>query len=75
MMEVIKVNVEPEAKDTVTTIPPGFQPMPKMVTVPILGYTADIKPITAKEPIEGKVSDCAVGCKKKTAPHGERGLK
>lgn len=69
------MNVEPEAKETVTTIPPGFLPMPKMVQLPILGYTADIKPITAKKSIDGKVSDCAEGCKKKTAPHGERGLK
>lgn len=69
------MNKEQEAKETVTTIPPGFQPMPKMVTVPILGYTADIQPITIKGNTKDECPDCAGGCKKKTAPHGECGLK
>lgn len=68
--KVIKVNGNPDASNTVTTIPPGFLPMPTMVTIPILGHTAHIQPITAK----GKdvVSACTGGCKNKP-PQQSRG--
>lgn len=35
------------------TIPPGFEPMPKMVQVPIIGNIACGQPITAEENVEG----------------------
>lgn len=48
------MNGKPETREAVPDIPPGFMPMPKMVTVPIIGYTADIPPISAEKPNEGK---------------------
>ena len=52
------MNVKPD-------IPPGFEPMPAMVTVPIIGYTAREKPITAKVDIKDECPAFAGGCKSK----------
>lgn len=39
-----------------TPIPPGFEPLPEMETVPLVGRIACGQPITAEENIEGHVS-------------------
>lgn len=39
-----------------TPIPPGYQPMPEMVSVPLVGRIACGDPITAEENLEGHVS-------------------
>lgn len=39
-----------------TTIPPGFEPMPEMDTVPLIGHIACGNPITAEENVEDMVS-------------------
>lgn len=44
------------AKDADDIIPPGFQPMPEMQTVPIVGRIACGEPITAEENIDGETS-------------------
>ena len=38
-----------------TVIPPGFQPLPEMVKVPLIGRIACGQPITAEENVEGLV--------------------
>lgn len=65
MNKVIKVKGNSETSNAVTTIPPGFLPMPAMVTVPILGSTADIKPITVKGNTKDECPDCAGDVKRK----------
>ena len=57
------MNGKPETREAVPDIPPGFQPMPAMVTVPILGHTARLQPITAKGNIKDECSAYAVECK------------
>lgn len=44
------------AKDADDIIPPDFQPMPEMQTVPIVGRIACGEPITAEENIDGETS-------------------
>lgn len=39
-----------------TSIPPGFEPLPEMTTVPLVGRIACGQPITAEENVEGHVS-------------------
>lgn len=53
-----------------STIPPGFQPLPEMVKVPLIGHIACGEPITAEENLEGRVgvpsqwgTDFALLCK------------
>lgn len=41
--------------DTIT-VPPGFEPLPEMATVPLVGRIACGQPITAEENLEGYVS-------------------
>ena len=38
------------------TVPPGFEPLPEMATVPLVGRIACGQPITAEENLEGYVS-------------------
>lgn len=38
------------------TVPPGFEPLPEMTTVPLVGRIACGQPITAEENLEGYVS-------------------
>ena len=38
------------------TVPPGFDPLPEMTTVPLVGRIACGQPITAEENLEGYVS-------------------
>lgn len=48
-----------ERKDPLTpssVIPPGFEPLPEMATVPLVGRIACGQPITAEENLEGYVS-------------------
>ena len=45
-----------EEHRTATSIPPGFQPLPEMSVVPIIGRIACGQPITAEENIEGTTS-------------------
>lgn len=40
----------------VPTVPPGFDPLPEMTTVPLVGRIACGQPITAEENLEGYVS-------------------
>lgn len=42
--------------DSNAPIPPGYQPMPEMVSVPLVGRIACGDPITAEENLEGHVS-------------------
>ncbi len=44
-----------EAKEA-STIPPGFEPLPEMESVPLVGRIACGQPITAEENLEGYVS-------------------
>lgn len=44
------------APDTQINIPPGFDPMPQMIKLPLVGAIACGQPITAEENIEGTVS-------------------
>lgn len=44
-----------EAKAAETSIPPGFEPLPKMRKVPVIGEIACGEPITAEQNIEGYV--------------------
>ena len=44
-----------EAKAAETSIPPGFEPLPEMQKVPIIGQIACGEPITAEQNIEGYV--------------------
>lgn len=60
--KVIDVDGNPDTGNTVPTIPPGFQPMPAMVTVPIIGHIARTQLITTKE--KGTGSVCSGECKK-----------
>lgn len=53
-----------------SSIPPGFEPMPEMVEVPLIGHIACGEPITAEENLEGRVgvptqwgTDFALLCK------------
>ena len=39
-----------------TVVPPGYQPMPELVSVPLIGRIACGDPITAEENLEGHVS-------------------
>ena len=39
-----------------TVIPPGFEPLPEMESVPLVGRIACGQPITAEENLEGRVS-------------------
>lgn len=39
-----------------TAIPPGFEPLPEMESVPLVGHIACGQPITAEENLEGYVS-------------------
>lgn len=39
-----------------SSIPPGFEPLPKMIEVPIIGRIACGQPITAEENVEGVTS-------------------
>lgn len=43
-------------QDTETDIPPGFDPLPEMESVPLVGRIACGQPITAEENLEGYVS-------------------
>lgn len=43
-------------KDSSSTIPPGFLPLPDMTSVPLVGQIACGQPITAEENLEGVVS-------------------
>ena len=59
---------QPEPKKP--TIPPGFEPMPKMKKVPLIGSIACGEPITAVQNVEGEVDvpegircDFALHCK------------
>ena len=38
------------------SVPPGFEPLPEMATVPLVGRIACGQPITAEENLEGYVS-------------------
>lgn len=50
--DLIEENHTPEAE----AIPPGFQPMPSMTAVPLVGQIACGDPITAEENLEGVVN-------------------
>lgn len=45
-----------QAISAVSSIPPGFQPMPPMTAVPLVGQIACGDPITAEENLEGVVN-------------------
>ena len=45
-----------EEKEKDPIIPPGFQPLPELSTVPLVGRIACGQPITAEENVEGYVS-------------------
>lgn len=46
-----------EAKEqSIDSVPPGFQPIPPMVKLPLVGRIACGEPITAEENLEGSVS-------------------
>lgn len=46
----------PMESDTAPAVPPGFEPLPEMATVPLVGRIACGQPITAEENLEGYVS-------------------
>lgn len=52
--ELTKVDLEhQQPSKQLSSIPPGFQPMPEMAQVPIIGRIACGEPITAEENVEG----------------------
>ncbi|MCC8075743.1 MAG: LexA family transcriptional regulator [Clostridiales bacterium] len=62
--------VKAEPSNAQPVIPPGFEPLPKMVKVPLVGSIACGEPITAEENLEGYIDapedvrcDFALTCK------------
>lgn len=51
-----------QESDQITIIPPGFDPLPRIVKVPLIGQIACGEPITAEENIEGYV-DAPENCR------------
>lgn len=51
-----RTSVERKEPITPSIIPPGFEPLPEMATVPLVGRIACGQPITAEENLEGYVS-------------------